>query len=56
MTIEVRQIQIKASVTKRDGHEEGRFDPEQVYQMLKGKIREECRQLISEMLREERER
>lgn len=56
MTIEVRQILIKASVTKRPGENATHRESETNYEALKQDILEACRKLVVEVLREERER
>lgn len=56
MTIEVRQIQIKATVADRSIQQRERGDVDREYQDLKAEILEECRSLFAEFLREERER
>jgi len=56
MTIEVRQILIKASVTKRPGDETRRDEALPNSEALKQDILEACRNLVLEVLREEKER
>lgn len=56
MTIEVRQILIKASVTKRLGEASPHGETRSEQQARKEDILEACRKLIFEVLREERER
>lgn len=56
MTIEVRQIQIKATVANRSLQEPVRGGDDREYHDLKAEILEECRGLFAEMLRDERER
>ena len=56
MTIEVRQILIKASVSKRLGEEDTQADSRVTYEAMLADILEECRKLIIEVLHEERER
>ena len=56
MTIEVRQILIKASVMKRLGEESPYGEPRLDHQAQKEDILEACRKLILEVLKEERER
>jgi hypothetical protein len=56
MTIEVRQILIKASVAKRLGEEHPHAESRSDYEAMKTELLEDCRKLIAELLREERER
>jgi hypothetical protein len=56
MTIEVRQILIKAAVTKRLGEAETRADAVDQREALKAEILEECRRLVVDLLREDKER
>lgn len=56
MTIEVRQILIKASVTKHLGEDDWHADSRSDYAAMKAEILEDCRKLIVDLLREERER
>jgi hypothetical protein len=56
MTIEVRQILIKASVTKRLGEDAQYAKSRSDHQAQKEDILEACRKLILEVLKEEKER
>ena len=56
MTIEVKQLLIKSSVSQRQCAENLVTDPERDPEEMKSEILEECRQLFIELLREQRER
>jgi hypothetical protein len=56
MTIEVRQMLIKSTVLQQRGTEETGGGPSQDMAETKEEILEECKQLIVDMLREEKER
>lgn len=56
MTIEVREILVKASVTNHPGERESQEDEARRLEALKAELLEECRRLVTQLLREERER
>ena len=56
MTIEVRQMQINSTVLEEGSIETNDSQATPDYEEIKGQILAECRQLIVEILRAERER
>lgn len=56
MTIEVREILIKAAVTRHLKEHTAPADEARSHETFKAEILEACRRMVSEALREERER
>lgn len=56
MTIEVKQLLVKSTVTQRTGGEEARFTGEVDTAGLKAEILAECRQMLTELLARQKER